>query len=472
MMMYRDKQIVIIGAARQGTALARFLAKNGANVVLNDSRMPSQLQEARTSLQDQPIGWVLGAHPVRLLDSTEVVCPSGGVPLELPIVAEALRRGIPLSNDSQIFMETAPCPVIGITGSAGKTTTTTIVGRIAKAAMEKINRTAWVGGNIGNPLIENVDQMDAEDIAVVELSSFQLELMHRSPQVAAVLNITPNHLDRHGTMEAYARAKANILAFQNPADITVLNRDDAASWGLANQLRGRLATYGNAVPENIENGLAQWGSHFSVMDVYPKDGIIYLRDSEGIHEIMPIADILLRGVHNLQNVMAACAIAAAAGLPVEAMRAGISGFRGVTHRMEFVREWGGAEWYNDTIATAPERAMAGIRAFEGPLVLLAGGQDKDLPWDEFAALICERVDHLVAFGETGTMIAEKVKALDSDRPYSIEICKTLEPAVQAAANVVKPGDTVLLSPGGTSFDEFIDFASRGEMYKQWVLQLP
>jgi UDP-N-acetylmuramoylalanine--D-glutamate ligase len=450
-------QIIVVGAARQGIALARYLVARGAVVTLNDSRPPSSLAGAREQLADLPVGWVLGDHPVRLLDAADLVCPSGGVPLDLPLIVEARRRGIALSNDSQIFLEAAPCLTIGITGSAGKTTTTTLVGRILDAG----GRKTWVGGNIGNPLISVLDEIAADDLAVIELSSFQLDLMHTSPQIAAVLNLTPNHLDRHGTMEAYTAAKANILKYQSETDTAVLGRDDPGALALSPLVRGALATFG--LERQVGAG---------ALDVYARSGAIRLRQDGLDEEIMPLAEVELRGSHNLQNVLAACAISAAAGAGPEQMRTGVRGFRGVAHRLEFVRSWGGADWYNDSIATAPERAMAALRAFDAPIVLLAGGRDKDLPWEAFAGLVAARAAHLVTFGETAGMIAALVRAAGGPGPGTISSHPGLREAVAAAAAVASPGDVVLLSPGGTSFDEFTDFAERGDCFKQWVSELP
>ena len=452
-------RVLIIGAARQGTALARYLAERGAQVILNDARSPEQLQAARAALADVPVEWALGGHPLSLLDGVDLVCPSGGVPLDLPLVAEAQRRGIPLSNDSQIFLEAAPCPVIGITGSAGKTTTTTLVGRMAEAwgGVRKLG--VWVGGNIGNPLIADVERMSPQDLAVMELSSFQLEVMTRSPQVAAVLNLTPNHLDRHGTMEAYAAAKRRILDFQGTGDTAILNREDPGSWALADAVRGSLITFGVAQPPEGLPGTFRRGDQIAFWD------------GQSPRDLFPLEVIRLRGEHNLYNVLAACAIAQAAGIPPEAMRAGVDGFRGVAHRLEFVRSWGGADWYNDSIATAPERTIAAIRAFDKPLVLLLGGRDKKLPWDDLAALVHRRVKRVILFGEAADLIAEAIGS-PGGTLRSLARCDTLEQAVQTAAEVVEPGDVVLLSPGGTSFDAFRDFAERGEQYRKWVNQLP
>lgn len=450
------KRVVIIGAARQGLALAQYLAARGAQIVVNDIRTADQLQAERESLVDLPIEWILGDHPFSLLDDADLVCPSGGVPITIPLIAEAQKRGIPLSNDSQIFLEEAPCKVIGITGSAGKSTTTTLVGRMAHAStMSQGGNRVWVGGNIGNPLILNLDQMLADDIVVMELSSFQLEIMTRSPRVAAILNITPNHLDRHLTMDAYTTAKAHILDNQQTGDIAVLGSDNAGAWGLADSVRGDLFTFGLGKPPVGQAGCFLDGDE------------IALWDGDSIQALFPFDLIRLRGEHNLYNVLAAGAIAYATDFPVEAMVAGVTNFDGVPHRLEFVRSWCGADWYNDSIASAPERVMADIRAFDEPLVVLLGGRDKDLPWHDLAALLRERVEHVIVFGEAAGLIEQ---AIGSQKNLVVR-CENLKQAVQSAAELAEPGDVVLLSPGGTSFDAFRDFAERGEQFRLWVNEL-
>ncbi len=290
----------------------------------------------------------------------DLVCVSGGVPLSNPLVREAVRRGIPLSNDSEIFLEVTPCRVIGITGSAGKTTTTALVGQMAGFAQAaeimdahshngaEQGARAWVGGNIGQPLIAFADEMGPEDLAVMELSSFQLELMTRAPQVAAVLNVTPNHLDRHLTMEAYTAAKARILAGQGSDDLAVLGHDDPGAWTLARLVRGHLFAFG-------QHGRRRtlFRVHLSLEDQ------IWARTAAGDRALLSLDSISLRGTHNRLNVLAACAIGLAAGLPDDAVRRGVEAFSGLPHRLEYIRTWNGAAWYNNSIATAPERAIAG-----------------------------------------------------------------------------------------------------------------
>lgn len=461
--LWQGKHVLILGAARQGVALARFMVQHGAHVTINDKQPLEQLMGSQQALAGYPVQWVAGSHPVELLDTADVVCVSGGIPLTLPLVVEARLRGIPITNDTQIFLDQTPAKVVGITGSAGKTTTTTLVGRIAQAACsdgtsEKPYRKIWVGGNIGTPLINDLDGMTKDDLVILELSSFQLEILTRSPDIAAVLNITPNHLDRHGTMEAYIEAKAQILHFQRDHDIAILNREDPGSWDLRDRVRGLLYTFGKT-PSQDYVGTFQDGEWITYWN------------GEKLTPLLPTEEIALRGEHNIMNVLAACAIGLSAGLPDWACRVGVSGFKGVAHRLEFVRRWHGADWYNDSIATAPERSMAAIRSFDEPLVLLVGGRDKNLPWQEFAKLAIQRARYLILFGEAAEKIERALYDVGSQVMPPIARCKNLEEAVQVAAEVAQAGDVVLLSPGGTSFDEFRDFEERGECYRKWVMNL-
>jgi UDP-N-acetylmuramoylalanine--D-glutamate ligase len=454
---WNGKRVLILGAARQGLALARWLCWHGAHVTLNDAGREAELRAARESLAECQIDWVFGGHPLELLDSTDVLCLSGGVPLTLPIVAEAVKRGIPLSNDSQIFMEVAPCKTVGITGSAGNTTTTTLVGQMSKNVY---GDKAHIGGNIGDPLINYVDDMKTDDIAVLELSSFQLDQMTISPNVAAILNVTPNHLDRHGTMDAYTAAKARILEFQSNDDIAILSRDDKGAWSLKDKVRGKLYTFSSHVLDEYLNG------------TFLQDGWLNLRDGNLLLPLMSRGNISLRGDHNVSNVLAAFAIGHAAGFPPDPMIQAVKDFQGVPHRLEFVRELRGVCWYNDSIATAPERSMAAIRAFDEPIVLLLGGRDKDLPWEDLIKLASERVDHVVLFGEAAEKIQKTVNSLGlREKRFTLTRGDHLQDPVLKAAEVAEPGNVVLLSPGGTSFDEFKDFAERGERFRKWVQEL-
>jgi UDP-N-acetylmuramoylalanine--D-glutamate ligase len=453
------KRVVILGLARQGKSLARYLAQNKVQVTASDLRDEVTLADALTELEGLPIRYVLGEHPASLLDGADLVCLSGGVPMDIPVVVEAQQRGIPLSNEAQVFLERCPAPVIGITGSAGKTTTTALTGQMCKAA--GMGRT-WVGGNIGNPLIDDLDEIKSEDWVVMELSSFQLELMTVSPHVAAVLNITPNHLDRHVTMKAYIDAKRHIVSYQSTDDYALLGYDDANARSLALDTAAHLLWFSGGA--EVEEGAFRAGDEL-VLRLQGRD-----------RTICHVSEVKLLGRHNLLNVMAACAMAGVAGVPVEAMRRVATTFTGIEHRLELTRELNGVRWYDDSIATAPERSLAALRSFSAPIVLLAGGRDKKLPWGEFADEAVQRVRHMVTFGEAGPMIARVVtKALNGGAEGAqlegITQVETLEEAVEAAARVARPGDIVLLSPGGTSFDAFRDFAERGTRFKELVRQL-
>ena len=456
---WKGKHLIIVGAARQGLALAKYLSGYGMKITVTDQKDDKVILAELQDFQEGEINWALGGHPIELLDDADALSLSGGIPLSIPFVQQAIQRGIPLTNDSQEFMDIVTCPVIGITGSAGKTTTTLLVGKMAEDAYGREH--TWVGGNIGNPLISVVDQIKDEDIAVVELSSFQLELMTSVPEIACVLNVTPNHLDRHGTMKEYTRAKARILTGQSSSDIAVLNRDDEGSWNLRNDVQGRLLTFGLTRPE------------LGLKGMYLEGKMISYWDGSFSRELVPISTIRLRGEHNLLNTLAACAIAFAADLPLESMVNGIESLSGIEHRLEYIRTWKEADWYNDSIATAPERSIAAINSFQEPLILLAGGRDKDLPWQDFARLVLQRVKQLILFGEAADLIElalqDEIKSGFEEIPY--QKCANMKEAVLKAADIVEAGDVVLLSPGGTGFDEFADFAERGERFRKWVQEL-
>lgn len=459
---WNGSRTLILGAARQGLALARWLSRHGSRVTLSDSRPAADLSAAMASLADTNVQWAPGGHPVELLNDADVLCLSGGVPLTLPIVQEAVRRGIPLSNDTQIFMESVPCKTIGITGSAGKTTTTTLVSEMAKLDYQHRQSQrgrSYVGGNIGDPLINYLDEMTPDDLAILEISSFQLEQMTKSPNVAAILNITPNHLDRHGTMEAYTAAKARILDFQSANDTAVLSHDDKGAWKLRDRIKGSLMTFSlDSLDEGFDGA-------------YLNDGLLNLRVGHAYLPLMLREKIQLRGDHNVANVLAAFTIGHAAGFKLDNMLEAVEEFRGVPHRLQFVRELRGARWYNDSIATAPERSMAAIHAFSEPIVLLLGGRDKNLPWQEIASLIHQRVDHVVAFGEAAELIERTLSAVEGERRTDLHRVDSLKEAIEKAAGIASAGDVVLLSPGGTSYDAFKDFAERGDHFTKWVQEL-
>lgn len=504
--------VVILGMARQGMAMARFFLARGFQVTVSDLRSAEQLKAACDELAQyaaahaaaglQPaLRTVLGAHPLTLLDGADLLCLSGGVSLTAPIVQEAVRRGIRLSNDAQLTLLHCPAPIVGITGSAGKTTTTTLVGLMLQAA----GFTVHVGGNIGVPLLDRLETIRAGDKVVMELSSFQLELVDRSPAVAAVLNITPNHLDRHPSMSQYAAAKANILRFQSRGDTCVLSADDSYTgpWLRSGRCEiaageGQEAVYfplqgmrlgfsaagrspASVPPASASPAPEAPAGAFLAGETFARERLIWRCPGLPDAEVCWVDEVQLRGRHNLANILAACCLAGAAGAGVEAMRAVATSFGGVEHRLAIVRRRGGVLWVNDSIATAPERTVAAVRSFTEPLVLLLGGRDKRLPWNECAAEIHGRradgtpaVRHVILFGEAAGLIADALAqhARTTGGAPPVTRCVDLPAAVALADEVARRGDVVLLAPGGTSFDAYEDFAARGHHFRALVEALP
>lgn len=456
------KHVVVLGIARQGRALGRWLPAIGARVTLSDQRTAEALGEALVGLAGERVSLALGGHPLALLDDCDVLCVSGGVPPTLPIVQEALRRGVRVTNDAQLFLERCPAPVIGITGSAGKTTTTALTGEMGRCAGLR----TFVGGNIGDVLLDDLPAMRPDDLVVMELSSFQLELMTVSPPVAGVLNVTPNHLDRHGRMDAYIAAKSHIYAHQDARDVAVFGRDDPHARAMSANAPGRVAEF--SLRERVLSGAYLYGDDLLVTVDDGAPGTVY-------EVVCARAAIRLRGDHNVLNTLAACALAGAARLPVKAMRAAIEAFTGVEHRLETVAVIGGVTWVNDSIATAPERVVAALHSYTEPIVLLAGGRDKNLPWAEMAALAATRCPVVICFGEYGPRVAEHMEQARLARPGAllerVEVVGDVEAAVARARALARPGDVVLLSPGGTSYDAYADFAERGQHFRELVRAL-
>jgi UDP-N-acetylmuramoylalanine--D-glutamate ligase len=446
------QRAVVVGLAREGTDLVRFLAGEGADVRATDRRSGADLADALAALDGVPASYRLGGHPLEILDGADVVYLSPGVPPELPLAAEARERGLRLSSATELFLERCPAPIVGITGSSGKTTTTALSGEIFARA----GRRVFVGGNIGVPLLGRLGDIDPDAWVVLELSSFQLEPLRRSPHVAAITNITPNHLDRHPSMEAYAAAKYQIVAHQQATDWAVLNAEDpwlAEAPGRGRRLGFRL----DAPPIDFEGA-------------YVDGEWLVVRRDGAATRLAPRAALRLRGRHNLANALCASAIACAAGLGPPAVEAALRSFTGVPHRLEVVAEVGGVQYVNDSIATSPERSIAALESFDVPIVLLAGGRDKHLPWERWARVVGQRVRHLVLLGEAADLIADaaRVHGAATIPQHRVE---TLDAAVALAGDLARPGDVVLLSPGCTSYDQFQNFEERGARFRTAVRTL-
>ena len=491
---FAGKKVVILGLARQGSALARFFARIGAKVVVSDLASAEKLQSEIAALEELSIELVLGSHPLSLLDDCALLCLSGGVPAQHPLVQAALSQQIPLSNDSLLTFQLAQSmnlgPMIGITGSSGKTTTTSLIASILAAQ----GLTTHVGGNIGTPLIDRMHLVNANEPLVLELSSFQLELFdpdlawgpmeHLGPSIATITNLTPNHLDRHPNMAEYAHAKLNLLRQMQPGSTLVVNLDDPVTGRLAPP-RKKLKRRKLPADWKLEDMLAETRAALEAQGVnlVPVSRHIELEQGAWLagdtlmvqgEAICTRGEVQLRGDHNISNLLTACAVAHAAGAEVEAMREVARAFHGVPHRLEVVANLEGVTWINDSIATSPERALAAMRSFDPAkqtIILLAGGKDKNLPWDAFASEAVGRINFLIGFGECGPMIVrhvqERARFLQQKAP-NCAVVQRLDEAVELAARVAGSNSVIMLSPGGTSFDAYQDFEERGEHFRQLV----
>jgi UDP-N-acetylmuramoylalanine--D-glutamate ligase len=449
----RGRRATLLGFARTHVALARFLARAGALVTITDLKPADQLEGQIGQLAGLPIHYTLGRHEPGDFTETDVVFVTPGVPRSHELVALAAERGVPISSEIELLFELCPVPIAAITGSAGKTTTTTLAGEM----LRRSGLPTFVGGNIGTPLIDRLDELTGEARVVLELSSFQLEHMRRSPQIGAILNVTPNHLDRHPTFEQYRDSKANLIAYQGLDDLAVLGLDDPVAPTLAGRGAGRKVFF--SIEQPVAEGACLVGDQLWLA----------LGDVEAA--ICRRGEVRLRGDHNLLNILAAATVAGARGATVEAMAAVATTFEGVEHRIEPVATLGGAAWYNDSKATSPAETLAALRSFREPIVLLAGGRSKNAPLEEMAAEIVERARALVVFGEMADEIAAAVAAAPGGADLPIERAPSLAGAVALAGKLARPGDVVLLSPSGTSFDAFRDYEERGRTFKRLVGQL-
>jgi UDP-N-acetylmuramoylalanine--D-glutamate ligase len=440
------QRATIVGLGREGRDLARFLSLAGASVTVTDARSTESLSEDLQALEAFELRYSLGGHPPELLDETDVVYVSPGVPPEIPILKIARQRDIPISSATELFFTLCPARIVGITGSSGKSTTTAMTGKVLQAA----GLDAVVGGNIGVPMLGMLERISSDSLAVMELSSFQLEFMRQSPWLATVTNITPNHLDRHPNMDAYREAKAQILAHQSSGDWCVLNHDDVQS-----QL---LQTFGQKL---------EFSRREPVTGAYLVGDVLVRKLGSSVEAVCDRRAIHLRGDHNVANALTVIATASAAGVAPEEIARGIESFRALPHRLEPVGTIHGVTYYNDSIATSPERSMAALLSFTEPIVLLAGGRDKHLPMEEWAELIRKRAHHLIVFGEASPLIAGAARTAGM-LSEAILAVQSLDQAVAAAAEVSRPGDAVLLSPGCTSYDAFFDFEERGDRFRELV----
>ncbi|HEY8496521.1 MAG TPA: UDP-N-acetylmuramoyl-L-alanine--D-glutamate ligase [Limnochordales bacterium] len=462
-MDWRNHTVAVVGLGVSNRAVVRWLSRRGARLVGFDQKTASELGPAHDELRSLGVELIVGPDYLQHLEAGEwdAVVLTPGMRKDLPVLERLKRRGVPFHSEIGLVFSLCRGRTVGVTGSSGKTTTTTLIGEMLKAGP----RPVYVGGNIGRPLLEVIEEIPQDAWVVLELSSFQLEMLDKSPHVAVVTNVTPNHLDAHGTMEAYVAAKERIFRFQRPDDLAVFNLDNPATAAMSREAPGRTLLFSRRQP--VPAGAWLDGDRLMVGGIPggPSEPTVLCRTS----------DVQLLGEHNLENILAAAAVASACGIDPAAVRAVATTFRGVPHRLEFVAEWNGVRYYNDSIATSPARAAAGIRAMRAPIVLIAGGYDKKLPFDELAAAVVSGpVRVLILLGVTAPKIEAAVVAYarETNGPLpEIVHVDSLEAAVAEAARRARPGDVVLLSPACASYDMFPNFEVRGRRFVELVHSL-
>ncbi len=447
-----QKRVTVLGLGIEGVDLVRYLATHGATVTVSDKRTEHALASRVHELEGLPVTYSLGENRAEDVLSADAVFVSQSVPQSLPILEQARGRGVPVSSMTKLFFELCPAPIIGITGSSGKTTTTALLGAMFAAA----GRKHVVGGNIGVGLLGLLDDITQDTAVVLELSHTQLETAQASPHIACVVNVTPNHLDRY-SWDEYVALKLRILQFQSRNDIAVLSLDDEVTCSFATEALGKVVWFST---KRVPSGDA----------AFVRDGSVLFRQGAVESRVLPLDAIPLRGAHNAANVVAAVAVAGAAGLPFDAVARAIREFTPVTHRLELVASANGVAYYNDSIATTPERALAGIRSFQERIVLLVGGRHKNLPLEELAEEACRRCRAVICFGEAGGLLEEAMRmaALGPGDQPQIECVETMDEAIERARQLAQPGDVVLLSPACTSFDAYNNFEERGEEFRRLV----
>ncbi len=443
------KIVSVIGVGVSNVPLIRFLLKNGAIITAHDKKSSEQLGELYNEFKNLGISMVLGEDYLKNIpEGTEIIYKTPGLRVDIPELVEAGKRGIKITSEMELFFELCPAQIIAVTGSDGKTTTTTLVGEMLREEGYRV----FVGGNIGKPLIEEIENITGKDKIVVELSSFQLHVMGKSASTAVITNVTPNHLDWHVDFNEYVEAKKNIFKNQESGARVILNYDNEITKKMSSETKDYIFF---SRKHELENG------------VFLKEGKIVLRENGAIDEILNISDIRIPGMHNVENYMAAiCAVKEL--VSVESIRNVAQNFAGVQHRIEFVREYDGVSYYNDSIATSPARTTAGLMSFDKKVILIAGGYDKKISFKEFGSVVNERVKKLILVGVTSEKIEKAV--LEAENYDGLEILKedNFEGAVKCARDCAEENDIVILSPACASFDLFKNFEERGLTFKRIV----
>lgn len=445
----KHKRVAVIGIGVSNTPLIRMLLRAGIDVTACDKSSRENLGVIADELESLGAKLQLGEEYLNHLNH-DVIFRTPGLRPDVTALEAARARGAEITSEMEVFFKVCPCKIIAITGSDGKTTTTTIISELLKAAGYNV----YVGGNIGKPLLPDAAGMEESDIAVLELSSFQLMTMTQSPDIAVVTNVTPNHLDVHKSMSEYIAAKENVFRYQTAENIAVFNYDNEITRAFAETDPGKSVFFSRQ--EELESG------------VYIKNNAIW----SGSREVLPVADILIPGTHNVENYMAAIA-AVESLISDEIIRKVAKAFGGVEHRIELVRTLNDVRYYNDSIASSPTRTIAGLRSFDQKVILIAGGYDKKIPFDELGPEVVEHVKVLVLTGATAPKIRAAVESTPGYNGSNPEIMEfgDFERAVLAAHNAAQPGDVVIMSPACASFDKFKNFMVRGETFKKIIYGL-
>jgi UDP-N-acetylmuramoylalanine--D-glutamate ligase len=452
-MELKNKRVLVVGLGRSGVASAFFLQDHGAKVTVSDSKSEAQLQNEIAALLDRGVSIETGQHGERTFRDQDLIVVSPGVPSDQPQLQHARSLGIPVIGEVELAFRFLQGRVIAITGSNGKTTTTALTGEILAQAGKKTGKKTLVGGNIGTPVISLVHQSTPETLVVLEISSFQLETIQQfRPWIAAILNITPDHLDRHRTLQAYADAKARIFENQQAEDFAVLNADDPSGVAMKDKVKSSLCWFSRK--QSVESGAYLQG-----------DQILFRRDGRE-QKVLSRSDIQLKGAHNLENVLAAVTMSMIAGCAAEQIRQAVSEFRAVEHRLELVSTVNGVSFYNDSKATNVDATMKALESFPGRIHLILGGKDKGSDYTVLNPLLRERVKRAYLIGAAAEKIASHIQGA-----APLERSGTLERAVRQAFEAAGAGDVVLLAPACASFDQFENYEHRGRVFKQLVLAM-
>jgi UDP-N-acetylmuramoylalanine--D-glutamate ligase len=453
-MELKNKRVLVVGLGKSGLAAARFLKARGARVTVSDAR-PATLIAELSELLDEGFVVESGSHGLLTFRRQDLIVVSPGVPMNVPELMTVRAVGAHIIGELELGSQFLEGEVIAITGSNGKTTTTTLVGEIMKAS----GRPTLVGGNIGLPVTEMVAQSTPETWSVLEVSSFQLETIETfRPRIAAVLNITPDHLDRHGSFEAYWAAKARIAEFQTTEDFLVLNAEDVKTQGVAAKTKAQV--YWFSAKRRVKQGAF----------VHGESVFFALSENAQPEAILPVAEIPLAGAHNVENVLAAVCMARLAGVSSEVIRSTVAQFKAVEHRLEFVRELAGVRYFNDSKATNVDATMKAIEAFPGGIHLILGGKDKDSDYTTLVPLVRERVKTVITIGSAAEKIERQFAGV-APIEAKIESAGTMQQAVATARKLATAGDTVLLAPACASFDQFRNYEERGRVFKELVQAL-